>query len=167
MPRSFQSSWQTITSLASCFACFLDLQLTQPCKWEKERGTSNIGNFCNKNKHNISPMIIPLPPITLTFSTTSESLNSSSSANPHRLRHWRRNAIAPSPLPQPKQPLPKSDTIATAVLWPLWLENPDFPAKTISLADREHSGSPSMCYILPEGSRGCLRSVQSADTYSP
>ena len=87
MPRSFLLLLGTIPSLASRFACFLGLRVTQPCKGEKERRASNIGNFCNKNKQNISPMIIPMPPVSLAFSTTSESFNSSSSADPDRLHH--------------------------------------------------------------------------------
>ena len=78
--------WQTILYWASHFSLFLNLRVTQPCKGEKERGTSNIGKCCNNNKHNILPIIIPLMPITLTFSTASKSLNSSF-ADPHRLRH--------------------------------------------------------------------------------
>ena len=53
----------------------------------KGGGNQYIGNFRNKNKHNISPMIIPMPPVSLAFSTTSESLNLSPSANLHRLHH--------------------------------------------------------------------------------
>ena len=51
------------------------------------KGAINIGKFCNKNKHNISPMIIPMPPVSLAFLITFESLNSSSSADPHRLHN--------------------------------------------------------------------------------
>ena len=82
----------------------------------KERGASNIGIFRNKNKHNISPMIILMPLVYLAFSTTSESLNSPSSADTHRLHYYHRNAVAASTTPQPKPPHPKSDTIATTVL---------------------------------------------------
>ena len=74
-------------SLGVLFAYVLGLWVNQPCKEEKERGEINIGNFRNKNKHNISLMIIPLAPGSLTFSTSSESLNSSSSEKPHRLHH--------------------------------------------------------------------------------
>ena len=31
----------------------------------------------------------------------------------------------------------------------------------------QHLGSPAMCYIATEGSRGCVSSIQSADTCSP
>ena len=145
MPRSFLLLWLTIPYLASRFRCFLDLRVTQPCKGGKERGASKIGNFFNKNKNNISQMIIPLPPVSLNFSTASESLNSPPSADPNRLQHQHRNAISLSPQPQPKPPLPKSDTISAAVLWPLWLKNPgSFLAKKISLYNREHLGIPSM-----------------------
>ena len=109
------------------------------------KGASKIGNFFNKNKNNISQMIIPLPPVSLNFSTASESLNLPPSADPNRLQHQHRNAISLSPQPQPKPPLPKSDTISAAVLWPLWLKNPgSFLAKKISLYNREHLGIPSM-----------------------
>ena len=99
MPIYFLLSWWTIPSLASRFDWFLYLQVTQTCKGEKEGGTRNIGNFRNKNKHNISPMIIPLPPVSLTFSTASESLNWSSSTFPHHLHFQHRNAVAPPPPP--------------------------------------------------------------------
>ena len=105
----------------SLFACFLDLRVSQPCKGE--RGAINIGNFRNKNKHNISPTIIPMPPVSLAFSTTSESINSSSSADPHRLKNKHSTFLAVSPPPQPKPPYPKSNTKAAAVLWPLCLKN--------------------------------------------
>ena len=123
MPRSFLLSWRKIPYLASCFACFLNLQVTQPCKGEKERGEINIVNFRNKNKHNISPMIIHMPPVFIAFLTTSDSLNSPPSANPHRLHNSHRNSVAASSLPQPKPPHQKSDTKAAAILWPLCLEN--------------------------------------------
>ena len=95
MPRYFLLYWQKIPSLESRFACFLYLRVTKPCKGKKERGEINIGNFRNKNKHNISPTIIPLPPVSLTFSTASKSLNFSSSANPHHLHLYYRNSVAP------------------------------------------------------------------------
>ena len=106
--------------------CFLNLRVNRPCKGEKERGASNIGNICNKNTHNIPPIIIPLPPVSLTFSTASEPLNSSYSIVPRRLHCQNRNIVAAPPLPQRKLPLPKSDTTASAVLWPLKIENPVF-----------------------------------------
>ena len=76
---------------------------------------SNIEKFGNKNKHNISPMIIPLPPVSLNFSTASEYLNSSSSTDLNRLHHQHCNAVAPPPLLKPNPPLPKSETIAATV----------------------------------------------------
>ena len=79
------------------YTFFLDLQVTRPRKREKERGASNTGNFSNKNKHNISPMIILLPPISLTFSTASESLNLSYPTVTHHLHFQHRNAIAGPP----------------------------------------------------------------------
>ena len=136
MPRSFLFSWWTIPSLVLRFACFLNLQVTQPCEGGKERGASNIGNFCNKTKHNISPMIIPMLPVSLTFSTASESLNSSSSTNPHRLHHYNRNDIATYPLPQPNPPLPKSDTITATVLWMMCLKNTVFLAEKLASLTR-------------------------------
>ena len=126
MPIYFLLSWWTIPSLASRFDWFLYLQVTQTCKGEKEGGTRNIGNFRNKNKHNISPMIIPLPPVSVNFSTASESLNSSSCAYTHRLHRYHRNVVSSYPMPQPNPPLSTSDTIAAAVISPLWLENPFF-----------------------------------------
>ena len=50
-------------------------------------GASNLGNFRNKNKHNISAMTIPLPPVYLTLSTTSDSLTSTSSTDTHYFHH--------------------------------------------------------------------------------
>ena len=79
MPRYFLLMWRTIPSLDLCFAWFLSLWVNWPCKGEKERGSSNIGKFRNKNKHNISPMLIPMSPVYLKFSTASEYLNSASS----------------------------------------------------------------------------------------
>ena len=106
---------------------FLGLQVTWPWKGEKGRGARNIGNFRNNNKHNIPPIIITLPPVSLTFSTASESLSSSSSTIPHRLHHQICNFVAATPpLPQRHLPLPKSDTIAAAVLWPMLFKNPVF-----------------------------------------
>ena len=96
--------------------CFLDLQVTQPCKMEKKRVASNIGNFCNKNKQNISPIIILLPPVSLTFSIASESLNLYSSNVCHRLYRQHRNAVAVPHLPQKNPPLPKPDRTAAAIL---------------------------------------------------
>ena len=113
--------------------CLPDLQVTRPFKGGKERGASHIGNFRNNNKHNIPPIIIPLPPVSITFSTASESLNLSSSTVPHRLHHQNCNAVAVSPSPQIEPPLPKSDTISAAILWPLLIKNPVlFLAKKIS-----------------------------------
>ena len=98
MPRSFLLSWRKIPSLtsrfASRYACFLDLRLTQPCKGEKERGESNIGNFRNKNKHNISPMIIPMPPFLSLFPPP------------------------PSPSTRPPPPIPTAFTISIVMPWP-------------------------------------------------
>ena len=109
------------------------------------KGEKNIGNFYNKNKHNISLVSIPLPLVSLALSTTSESLNLSSSVNQCCLHRQHRNSVAASPLPQPNPPLPKVGTISAAVLWLMLLQNPlFFLAKTISLANREHLGSPSM-----------------------
>ena len=59
-------------------------------------------------------MIIPLPPVSLTFSTASETLNSSSSVDPQCLHHWHSNDVAPSPPPRPNPPLQKSYAIAAA-----------------------------------------------------
>ena len=56
-----------------------------------------------------------MPPVSLAFSTTSESLNLCSSADPHRLHHYHRNAVAASPSPQPMPPNPKPDKKAAAV----------------------------------------------------
>ena len=96
MPRSLLLLWRTIKALVLHFVSFLGLRMTQPCKKEKERGASNLGNFRNKNKHNISPIIILLPPVSLTFFTALESLSSSSSTVPHRLHNqcvrWHQNA---------------------------------------------------------------------------
>ena len=64
-------------------------------------------------------MIIPMPPASLTFPTTSKSLNFSSSSGPRRLNPQHLNDIATHPLPQPNPSFPKYDTIAAAVLWPL------------------------------------------------
>ena len=73
IPRSFILSWRTIPSLASHFACFLDLRVNQPYKGEKEQGASNIGNvpifltITSKISHRLSsrcrPFLSPfLPP---------------------------------------------------------------------------------------------------------
>ena len=125
--------------------CFLNLRFTRPCNGEQERGDSNKGNFCNKNKHSISPIIIPMLPVSLTFYTASESLNSSSSAIPQLFRHQHCNAVAASPPPQRNPPLPKSNTIAAAVLWPLLIKNQGFfITQKNSLTNREHLGIPSM-----------------------
>ena len=104
MPRSFLLSWQKIPSLALRFTCFLDLWVTQPCKGEKENGASSTGNFCNKNKHNISPMITLLPPVSLTFSTVSEYLNSPLSADNHSLPHWHRKYLSAPPCRNQSRP---------------------------------------------------------------
>ena len=64
-------------------------------------------------------MIIPLPPVSLTFCTASISLNSSSSTVTHCLHFQHRNAVAAPPLTQPKTSLPRPVTIFYAVLWPL------------------------------------------------
>ena len=53
----------------------------------ERKGGRQYRQFRNKNKHNISQMIIQMPPISLAFSTASECLNSSSSADPQRLHH--------------------------------------------------------------------------------
>ena len=82
----------------------------------RKGGKSNIGNFRNKNKHNILPMIIPMPPFSIAFSATSESFNLSSSSDPLRLHHYHHNTMVASPPPQPKPPHPKFDTKAAAVL---------------------------------------------------
>ena len=82
-------------------------------------------------------MIILLPPVFLNFPTASESLNSSSSTFPNRLhRQYLKSVAAPH----------KSDTIAAVILWPLLIKNTVFfNAKNISLANKEHTGSPSIC----------------------
>ena len=108
------------------FSCFLNLWVTQPCKEEKEKGADNIGNFCNNNKHNISPITIPLPIVSLALSTASEPLNSYYSANPHRLYCQHCNVVSASSPVATKSDLPKSDTIAAAVLWLLLIKNPVF-----------------------------------------
>ena len=97
-------------------SCFLDLRVTQ--LW-----ASNIGNCRNKNKHNISPVFIPLPPVSLTFFTASESINLSSSTIPHCLHFYHCNSLAASPLPQKNPSLPQFDTIAAAIFWPLLIKN--------------------------------------------
>ena len=97
MPRSFLLSWCKIPALVSRFSCFLNLGVTQQCKGEKERGASNIGNFYNKNKHNISLIIIPLPTVSLNFSTGSESYNWSSSIVTHSLNCQHHNTVAAPP----------------------------------------------------------------------
>ena len=71
-------------------------------------------------------MIIPLPPVYLTFSTASKPLKSSSSIIRHRLHCQRRKSDAASPPMQPKPPLPKSDTIIAAILWSLLIKTPVF-----------------------------------------
>ena len=133
-----------MSRFASRFACFLDLRVTQLCKGEKERGASNIGNFCNKNKHNISPMIIVMPPVFLAFSPP------------------------PIPLTHPPPPIPTASTISIVMLWPhppvatkaappkiqhksrccfmatVARKSSIFSQKQISLANREHLRSPSM-----------------------
>ena len=91
----------------------------------RKGGAITPGNFSNKDKHNISPIIILLPPIFLTFSTASESLNSSPSTVPNRLNRQYCNTIAPPPPPAAKKSAPhKSDIIAAAILWPLLTKNP-------------------------------------------
>ena len=146
MPISFLLTWRTIPSLVLHFLCLLDFRVTQTRKGEKERGASNKGSFGNKNKHNISPMIILLMPVSLTLSTASKYLNSSSSTNLHLLHRYHCNTVAAPPLPQQKRPLPKSNTIAAAVLWPLLIENQIFfSQKIISLSNRGQVGRPSMC----------------------
>ena len=138
MPRPFLFLWRTIPDLEYHFDLLPRLRLTRPCKGEKERGASNIGKLRNKNKHNIPPIIILLPPVSLTFYTASEYISSSSSTVTHHLLHCQHcNAISASPPLQRKPPLPKFDRIAAAVLWPLLIENPVFfLAETISLANR-------------------------------
>ena len=126
MPRSFLLPWRTIPALALRFTRFLNFCVTQPCKGEKERGASNIGNFRNKNKHNISLIIIPMPPVSITFSAASEYLNSSSSTVPHHLHSQHRNAVDTSAPLQWKPPLPKSEKITATVLWPLLIKNTVF-----------------------------------------
>ena len=87
-------------------------------------------------------MIIPLPPVSLTFYTASESISLSSSTVPHHLHSQHRNAVAASPPPQQKLPLPKSDTIAAGILLPLFIKNTVFFLAKKILANREHFGSP-------------------------
>ena len=99
MPRSLLLSWRTIPDLASRFTCFLIFWVTPTYKRENEMGASNIGNFRNKNKHNISPMVILLPPVSLAFPSASEYLNSPSSTVSHSLYFQFRNPISASSTP--------------------------------------------------------------------
>ena len=64
-------------------------------------------------------MIIPVPPVSITLSTASEYLNLSSSAVLNRLQLQNRNYVDAYLPPQPRPPLPKSDTIVAAILCPL------------------------------------------------
>ena len=92
-------------------------------KGEKERGACDIGFVFNKNKHNISLIIIPLPPVSITFSTASESLNLSSSTVTKYLHRQHHNAVAASLLPKRNPPLPESYSISAVVLRLLVIEN--------------------------------------------
>ena len=67
-------------------------------------------------------MIIPLPPVSLAFSTASRNVNSFFSANTHSLPRQHLNAVTASRRPQPKPNLPKYNTTAAAVLRPLLIK---------------------------------------------
>ena len=126
-----------IPSLVSRYACFLNLLVTQPCKGEKERGASNIGNFCNKNKHNISPMIRCRPFLSLFPSPPSHSTRPPppipTASTISILIPWlhtpRRNQIRPTQNPIQK-PLLFYGRCGSKIRY--------FFAKKISLANREH-----------------------------
>ena len=83
------------------------------------RGRSKRGQAIYTNKHNMSLIIILMPPIYLILSSASEHPNFHPPPFPTASIVSITTTYPHPPPPQPKTLLPKSDTIASAVLWPL------------------------------------------------